>query len=148
MTNGRTYLRRVPFLLRHFSNRKFAVIATCRTRCLRSAGDAQLLCARGVQIGCRMKLATQNPHDRLTLWGQHVVCVEWFLGVQGEKTSCQTSPSVVSFGLCRLLMMEEMSLRRVDAGVHQGHTVDLNPSLRPGSPGSRLANYNAVRCVT
>lgn len=148
MTNGRSYLWRVPFLPRHdFSGSR---------RHLRSSPPACV--SRGVQIGCRMKLAMQIAHDRLTLWGQRVACVERFLGVQREKTSCQTSPSVVSFGLCMLVMMEEMSLRRGEeekkktlqhAGVHQGHTVDLNPSLRRGSPGSRLANYHhAVRCVT
>lgn len=52
-------------------------------------------------------------------------CVEWFLGVQREKTSCQTSPLVVSFGLCRLVMMEEMSLLRGEEkknhpGTHSG----------------------------
>lgn len=77
-----------------------------------SVGDVRLVCVHGVQIGCRVKLAMQIPPDRLTLRGQHVVCVEWFLGVQREKSSCQTSPAVVSFGLCRLVMMEEMSLRR------------------------------------
>lgn len=56
------------------------------------------VCARGVQIGCRMKLAMQILHDRLTLGGQRVVGVEWFLAVQREKTSCQTSPSVVGGG--------------------------------------------------